>query len=98
MIRRPPRSTLFPYTTLFRSVSALHSELMVQTLFADFAALWPERFTNVTNGVTPRRWLAQANPGLSALLDKTIGDGWRADLGELKKLAPKAAGKKLGQD
>ncbi|MDD2811368.1 glycogen/starch/alpha-glucan family phosphorylase, partial [Rhodoferax sp.] len=44
-------------------VSALHSDLLVQTIFADFAALWPERFTNMTNGVTPRRWLAQANPG-----------------------------------
>ncbi|MBP6902004.1 MAG: glycogen/starch/alpha-glucan phosphorylase [Burkholderiaceae bacterium] len=79
-------------------VSALHSELMVQTLFADYAALWPDRFTNVTNGVTPRRWLAQANPGLAGLLDKTIGAGWRGDLDELKKLAPKAAGKKLGAD
>ena len=43
-------------------VSALHSELLVKTIFADFAALWPGRFTSVTNGVTPRRWLAQANP------------------------------------
>jgi starch phosphorylase len=46
-------------------VSALHSELLVHTIFADFADLWPERFTNMTNGVTPRRWLAQANPGLA---------------------------------
>ena len=52
-------------------VSALHSELLVKTIFADFASLWPERFTNMTNGVTPRRWLAQANPGLAALLDRT---------------------------
>jgi starch phosphorylase len=43
-------------------VSALHSKLLTETIFADFAALWPERFTNMTNGVTPRRWLAQANP------------------------------------
>jgi starch phosphorylase len=79
-------------------VSALHSQLMVDTIFADYAQLWPERFINVTNGVTPRRWLEQANPGLSALLDKTIGDGWRADLTELAKLAPKAAQKRLGSE
>jgi len=67
-------------------VSALHSELLVHTIFADFAALWPRRFTNMTNGVTPRRWLAQANPGLAALLDKTLGKNWRLDLNELKRL------------
>ncbi|WP_284614527.1 glycogen/starch/alpha-glucan phosphorylase [Aquabacterium humicola] len=68
-------------------VSALHSRLMTQTIFADHARLWPERFTNVTNGVTPRRWLMQANPGLSALLDEAIGRGWRADLSQLQALA-----------
>ena len=68
-------------------VSALHSRLLVQTIFADFAQLWPERFTNVTNGVTPRRWLAQANPGLAALLDATLGSAWRLDLGRLSELA-----------
>ncbi|MEO7851079.1 MAG: glycogen/starch/alpha-glucan phosphorylase, partial [Rubrivivax sp.] len=67
-------------------VSALHSGLLVQTIFADFASLWPDRFTNVTNGVTPRRWLAQANPGLAALLDETLGRGWRRDLTELAGL------------
>jgi starch phosphorylase len=67
-------------------VSALHSELLVQTIFKDFAELWPDRFTNMTNGVTPRRWLAQCNPGLSALLDRTLGTGWRADLGALQGL------------
>jgi len=67
-------------------VSALHSELLVHTIFADFAALWPERFTNMTNGVTPRRWLAQANPGLSALLDNTLGRSWRLDLNQLRQL------------
>ena len=77
-------------------VSALHSELMVRTIFADFAALYPDRFTNVTNGVTPRRWLAQANPVLSSLLDTTIGEGWRTDLDRLARLAPLAAQKKLG--
>jgi starch phosphorylase len=67
-------------------VSALHSKLLVDTIFADFASLWPERFTNVTNGVTPRRWLSEANPGLTALIDEAIGTAWRRDLGELSRL------------
>jgi starch phosphorylase len=71
-------------------VSALHSHLLTQTIFADFASLWPERFTNMTNGVTPRRWLAQANPSLASLIDSTIGSGWRLDLDQLKRLAPHA--------
>jgi len=67
-------------------VSALHSELLVNTIFADFADMWPKRFTNMTNGVTPRRWLAQANPGLTGLLDNTLGTGWRLDLNQLRRL------------
>ena len=67
-------------------VSALHSDLLVETIFSDFADLWPDRFTNMTNGVTPRRWLAQANPGLSALLDSTLGNRWRLELDQLKRL------------
>jgi starch phosphorylase len=67
-------------------VAALHSRLMVETIFADHARLFPQRFHNVTNGVTPRRWLAQANPGLAGLLDRRIGRGWRRDLGELARL------------
>ncbi|MEX8519300.1 MAG: glycogen/starch/alpha-glucan phosphorylase [Leptothrix sp. (in: b-proteobacteria)] len=67
-------------------VSALHSELMKQSIFADFAKLWPERFNNKTNGVTPRRWLAQANPGLAALLDQRLGKGWRRQLDQLEGL------------
>ncbi len=67
-------------------VSALHSDLLVQTIFADFASLWPDRFTNMTNGVTPRRWLQQANPGLSALLDTSIGPKWRSNLDALSAL------------
>ncbi len=71
---------------MVNGVSALHSDLLTQTIFADFAALWPERFTNVTNGVTPRRWLAQANPGLADLFDDTLGTAWRADLAQLRGL------------
>ena len=67
-------------------VSALHSDLLVMTIFHEFYELWPERFTNMTNGVTPRRWLAQANPGLSRLLDETLGTHWRLDLDQLKGL------------
>ncbi len=67
-------------------VSALHSELLVKTIFADFASIWPERFTNMTNGVTPRRWLAQANPRLAGLLDDTLGRSWRLDLDVLQRL------------
>ncbi len=77
-------------------VAALHSQLMVRTIFADYARLFPQRFINVTNGVTPRRWLQQANPGLSALLDRTIGPGWRRDLEQLSALAPLAADPALG--
>lgn len=67
-------------------VSALHSDLMVNSLFADFARIFPTRFTNVTNGVTPRRWLALANPPLSRVLDENIGQGWRTELSQLKAL------------
>jgi starch phosphorylase len=67
-------------------VSELHSQLMRASIFSDFAKLWPERFNNKTNGVTPRRWLAQANPALTALLDQRIGSGWRRDLSQLEAL------------
>jgi glycogen phosphorylase len=78
-------------------VSALHSELMVQTIFADYAKLTPEKFINITNGVTPRRWLMQANPGLSGLLDTVLGTDWRSDLMQLNKLTSHATEVKLGQ-
>ena len=77
-------------------VSALHSELMVQTIFSDYARLVPERFLNITNGVTPRRWLMQANPGLSALIDAHIGSDWRCDLRRLAELKPLASDASLG--
>lgn len=67
-------------------VAALHSHLVKQDLFPEFASLWPEKFTNVTNGVTPRRWVALANPQLSSLLNETIGEGWVSDLDQLRQL------------
>ncbi|HLF96700.1 MAG TPA: glycogen/starch/alpha-glucan phosphorylase [Methylococcaceae bacterium] len=71
-------------------VAALHSDLLKQGLFRDFYALWPEKFNNKTNGVTPRRWLEGCNPGLSALISEAIGDGWKKDLGRLAALKPLA--------
>ena len=67
-------------------VSKLHSQLMQQDIFADFARLFPDRFTNVTNGITPRRWLGQANPPLARLIDESIGTTWRTDLAALDGL------------
>ncbi|WP_176562006.1 glycogen/starch/alpha-glucan phosphorylase [Mycolicibacterium palauense] len=67
-------------------VAALHSELLKDSVLKDFYEMWPERFGNVTNGVTPRRFLALSNPGLRELLDETIGDGWLTDLQQLRGL------------
>lgn len=67
-------------------VSELHSNLMVQSLFHDFARIFPQRFCNVTNGVTPRRWLALSNPALASVLDQYIGQTWRADLQQLSEM------------
>ncbi|MFI3136121.1 MAG: glycogen/starch/alpha-glucan phosphorylase [Methylococcaceae bacterium] len=69
-------------------VAALHSKLLQQGLFKDFYDLWPHKFNNKTNGVTPRRWLAGCNPELAALITETIGDGWITDLSQLQKLKP----------
>lgn len=71
-------------------VAALHSELLKTTLFADFNKIYPGKLTNVTNGITPRRWLNQANPELTALIAKAIGDGFQKDLTKLVKLTPLA--------
>jgi starch phosphorylase len=67
-------------------VAALHSDLLKASTLKDFYELWPERFSNKTNGVTPRRFLALSNPGLRGLLDRTIGDGWLTDLDRLRGL------------
>jgi starch phosphorylase len=69
-------------------VAALHSRLLTEGLFRDFFELWPEKFNNKTNGVTPRRWLAWCNPGLRELISEKIGDGWVADLEQLRRLEP----------
>ncbi|NYZ12019.1 glycogen/starch/alpha-glucan phosphorylase [Azospirillum sp. RWY-5-1] len=71
-------------------VSALHTELMKQTVFADFHAEFPDRIVNKTNGITPRRWLHQANRPLSDLITSRIGEGWIHDLSALDALKPKA--------
>jgi starch phosphorylase len=76
-------------------VAELHSKLLQQGLFRDFYELWPQKFNNKTNGVTPRRWLAACNPELAELLTETIGDGWITDLSELQKLKPFAEDKKF---
>jgi starch phosphorylase len=67
-------------------VAELHSRLLQQQLFHDFYELWPNKFNNKTNGVTPRRWMAWSNPDLSALIDETIGEEWRTDLSKLQGL------------
>lgn len=71
-------------------VSAMHSDLLKTHVMRDFANLFPNKFTNVTNGITPRRWLRQCNPGLADLITEQIGDGWLRDLEELKQLEPLA--------
>ncbi|MBK8011336.1 MAG: glycogen/starch/alpha-glucan phosphorylase [Deltaproteobacteria bacterium] len=71
-------------------VAKLHTQLLRDTVLSDFATLWPEKFTNVTNGVTPRRFMLLANPKLSTLITETLGDGWIRDLDQLRKLEPYA--------
>jgi starch phosphorylase len=71
-------------------VAQIHSDLLRTRVVADFAELFPERFNNKTNGVTPRRWLFMANPDLSGLITEAIGDGWVTDLGQLRQLLPLA--------
>ncbi len=76
-------------------VSRLHSELIQQSIFADFARLYPGRFCNKTNGITPRRWLVAANRPLTRLLDQRLGTGWRANLDELAGLRALAGDNQL---
>jgi len=72
-------------------VAALHTDILRNDIFREYAELWPEKFNNKTNGVTQRRWLLKSNPSLSALINDSIGDRWVRNLYELKKLTPLAA-------
>ena len=71
-------------------VARLHSDLLKSTVMRDFAEFWPDKFCNVTNGVTPRRFLAVSNPRLASLITSRLGDGWLRDLDQLRKLEPHA--------
>jgi len=71
-------------------VAALHSELLKSDVLRDFHEMWPEKFQNKTNGVTPRRWMVLANPRLSGLINDAIGSGWITDLEQLRRLEPLA--------
>ena len=71
-------------------VAEIHSELLRTRVLPDFAEMFPKRFNNKTNGVTPRRWLLLANPPLARLITEAVGDGWVVDLGQLRKLVPLA--------
>lgn len=71
-------------------VAKLHTSLLQKGLFRDFYEMWPDKFNNKTNGVTPRRWIASCNPGLADLITATIGDDWLTHLDRLKNLAPYA--------
>jgi starch phosphorylase len=92
----PPRKVRMAHLATVGShaingVSAIHSELVKSRLLPDFHAMYPERFTNVTNGITPRRWLRLCNPGLSALITERLGgEGWVADLDRLRAFEPAA--------
>ena len=73
-------------TSSVNGVAKLHTKILREDLFKDFYELWPEKFHNVTNGITPRRWLLKANPALSQLITESIGDGWITHLDQLKGL------------
>jgi len=73
-------------TSSVNGVAELHTKILREDIFRDFYEIWPEKFRNVTNGITPRRWLLKANPALSRLITDAIGEGWATDLGRLREL------------
>jgi starch phosphorylase len=78
-------------------VAALHTEILKNNLFRDFHQFYPRKFKNITNGITPRRWLLQANPALSRLITEAIGPDWVCDLGKLRGLIPLAEDQQFRQ-
>jgi starch phosphorylase len=95
------RSVRMAYLAIISSfsvngVAALHSKLLCEGLFRDFYELWPEKFNNKTNGVTPRRWIAYANPAMTRLISEHIGDEWVRDLGKIDALKSFASGSNKG--
>jgi starch phosphorylase len=78
-------------------VAALHTEILKKDIFKDFAELWPDRFTSVTNGITQRRWMLKANPGLSQLIDETVGPDWHVELDTIAALEKHADDAALGE-
>lgn len=88
MIRMAHLAVVGSHTT--NGVAALHTQLLKQHLFHSFAEMYPQRFQNKTNGITPRRFLKACNPGLAKLIDATIGDDWPMDLDKLRQLEPYA--------
>jgi starch phosphorylase len=78
-------------------VAALHTEILKKEVFRDFVELWPEKFNNKTNGITQRRWLLKANPGLSQVISDAVGTGWVTDLYQLKRLTEFADNPAFGE-
>ena len=92
---RPPRSVRMAHLAAVAShringVAELHSKLLRTMVMQDFARMWPEKFCNVTNGVTPRRFVAMSNPPLASLLTEKLGEGWLTNLDQLRELEPLA--------
>ncbi|WP_373497944.1 glycogen/starch/alpha-glucan phosphorylase [Desulfococcus sp.] len=87
-IRMAHLATIGSYAV--NGVAALHTKLLKSDVLHDFYELWPEKFSNKTNGVTPRRWIALSNPALADLISRRIGGAWLKDLGQLKALEPHA--------